>query len=122
MKTLRAILLGALVWLFIFVEISITMIGLKLTQLVVWAIHYIVLIPIGIFCVWLYYKSGDKLNGFALGLVMLITGIVLDLIVTVPLFILPQGGGYSTYFSNYYMLAGFVELILIAGIYGAMRK
>ena len=122
MKTLRAILLGALIWLLIFVEISITMIGLKLSDLTVWIIHYILLIPIAIFCARFYYKSSDKVNGFLLGLVMLIVGIILDMTTTIPLFIIPQGGGYSTYFSNVYMLIGFLELVLIVGIYDLVKK
>ena len=122
MKTLRALSMGALVWVLIFIEISITMIGLKLSETVVWVAHYFVLIPIAILCSWLYYKSKDSINGFVLGIVFLIVGIVLDMIVTVPLFIIPQGGGYGTYFSNIFMLSGFLELIVLVGIYDLLRR
>lgn len=122
MKTLRALSIGALVWVLIFIEISITMIGLKFSETTVWVAHYFVLIPIAILCSWLYYKSKDSINGFVLGIVFLIVGIVLDMIVTVPLFIIPQGGGYGTYFSNIFMLSGFLELIVLVGIYDLLRR
>lgn len=122
MKTLRAVSLGALLWILIFIEISITMIGLKLSDTTVWIIHYILLIPIAVLCAWLYYKSKDKINGFVLGIVFLIVGIILDMIVTVPLFIIPQGGNYGTYFSNGFMLAGFLELIILVELYDLMRR
>ncbi len=122
MKTLRALSIGALVWVLIFIEIFITMIGLKLSETAVWVAHYFVLIPIAILCSWLYYKSKDSVNGFVLGIVFLIVGIVLDMIVTVPLFIIPQGGNYGTYFSNMFMLSGFLELIVLVGIYDLLRR
>jgi hypothetical protein len=122
MKTLKAISLGVLLWILIFIEISITMLGLKLSDTTVWIIHYTLLIPFAILCAGIYYKSKDKINGFALGLVFLIVGIILDMIVTVPLFIIPQGGGYGTYFSNMFMLSGFLELIVLVGIYDLLRR
>lgn len=122
MKTLRAIVLGILLWIFIFVEISITMIGLKLNETTIWIIHFILLIPFAILCAWLYYKSKDRLNGFALGLIFLIIGIILDMIITVPMFIMPQGGNYATYFTNIYMIVGFIELVVVVGLYGLLKK
>ncbi len=122
MKTLRAVLSGALIWVLIFVEISITMIGFKLPELWTWIAHYILLIPIVFFCAWLYYESGDRANGLILGLLFLAVGIILDLIVTVPLFIMLQGSSYATYFSNLYMIAGFIESVVLVGIYDKMRK
>ena len=114
--------MGVLLWVFIFIEISITMIGLKLPNTTVWTIHYILLIPFSILCAKFYYKSKDNVNGFVLGIVILIVGIILDMITTVPLFIIPQGGNYGTYFSNMFMIAGFIELVVIVGIYDLMRR
>lgn len=95
------------------------MIGLKFSDVVIWIVHYILLVPIVVFCAWLYYKSGDKVNGFLLGLIMLIVGIILDVIITVPLF---NNMNYASYFSNLYMLAGFLESVVIVGIYDLVRK
>lgn len=122
MKLLRGVLLGALIWVIIFIEISITMIGLKLPNLTSWIIHYVVLIPMILLVASLYYKKRDKVNGFLLGIIFLIVGIVLDMIVTVPLFIIPQGGNYMTYYSNIYMLIGFVETVVLAGVYDTLIR
>lgn len=122
MKTLRAIGLGILFWVVIFVEISITMIGLKFPDWLTYIIHYIVMIPLSILVAWLYYKSRDKINGFLLGLLIVIVGIILDMIITVPLFIIPQEGSYATYFSSLYLIAGLIEGIIIIGIYDLARK
>lgn len=122
MRLLRAIGLGALFWLIIFVEISITMIGLKLDNLTTYIIHYIVMIPLAILIAWLYYKSKDKINGFLLGLIIVIVGIILDMIITIPLFVIPAGGNYLSYFSELYLIAGLIEGIIIVGIYDLARK
>ncbi len=118
MKWMKAIGVGILIWILIFVEISITMIGLKLPDLYVWLIHYIFLMFIVILGVNIHYKKKDSVNGFVLGFVLLIVGIVLDLSITIPFFV----KDYAGYFSNIYMLMGFVELIVIAGIYDIARK
>ena len=122
MKTLRAILLGVLLWVLIFVEISITMVGLKFPDMTVWVIHYLFLIPFGILCARLYYKSRDKINGFLLGIVLLVVGAILDLIITVPFFIIPQGGSYATFFLSSSMWISFVEVIAVVGIYDLLRR
>ncbi|MEI6058669.1 MAG: DUF5367 family protein [archaeon] len=122
MKWLRGLLIAALIWLLIFIEISVTMIGLKLTNQTSWIIHYIFLVPIVFFCTGLYYRTKDKTKGFFLGLYFLAVGIILDMIVTVPMFIIPQGGNYMTYFSNLYMLAGFVESVILVSVYDVIRR
>lgn len=122
MKTLRAIGLGALFWLLIFIEISITMIGLKFSNSLTYIIHYILMVPLALFCAWLYYKSKDKVNGFLLGLCMVLVGIILDCIITVPLFIMPAGGNYAVYFSEFYLIAGLLEGVFLVGIYDLIRK
>ena len=122
MRWLRVIGLGALFWLIIFVEISITMIGLGFSESTVYAIHYAIMIPLGILVAWLYYKSKDKVNGFLIGLAMVLVGVVLDLAITVPFFVIPAGGNYVTYFSSLYLWIGFLEGIVVIGIYDLMRK
>ena len=119
MKLLRAILIGALLWVLIFVEWSILIFAPVLKDLGNWQflIHYIVLIPIVIFGASYYYKSKDKVNGFLLGTVMLVTGLVLDAIITVPLFVGPQGVTYSEFFFSLLMLIGYAEFLLISGFY-----
>jgi hypothetical protein len=122
MKVLKLIETGALLWIVIFVEISITMIGLKFSNLVSYIIHYIVLIPIALLCATFYYKSKDKINGFLLGFFVVLIGVILDCLITVPLFVMPAGGNYMTYFSQLYLIIGLIEGIVLFGIYDLMRK
>jgi hypothetical protein len=122
MKTLKMLETGALLWVLIFVEMSITMIGLNLSTLLSYIIHYFLLIPIAFFCARFYYTSKDKMNGFLLGFFLVLIGIILDCIITVPLFIMPAGGNYMTYFSQIYLIAGLIEGIILFGIYDLIRE
>ena len=119
MKILRAVLSGGIIWALIFALWSVMIFtpGLKDLEALQYAFHYILLIPIVIVGASYYYKSGSKVNGLILGLVMLATGIVLDAIITVPLFTSPQGVGYVKYFLSPLMLVGFAEFVVIAYIY-----
>ncbi len=122
MKWVRGLLIAALIWFAIFIEISVTMVALKLSPLATYITHYILLIPIVFFCAGLYYRTKDKTRGFFVGLYFLVIGIILDMIITVPLFIMPQGGNYMSYFSEIYLLAGFVESVALVAIYDVIRR
>jgi hypothetical protein len=113
MKLWRAVPIGFVLWAIIFIELSITKMSIGLSVGVVYTLHYLLLIPFGIFCAWLYYRHKDDSNGFAVGFVILLTGIILDCLITVPFFI----KSYAVYFGNFYLWAGFVELILIFGLF-----
>jgi len=110
---------GILLWVLIFVEISVVQVGLQITGIVGSIIHYILLIPMGIFCAWVYYRRKDKTNGFLLGLVMLVTGVVLDLIITIPLFL---KGDYLAFYSDPFLWVGFLVALVIVGTYDLARK
>ncbi len=121
MRAKRAIIIGVLAWMLIFIEWSIIMFAPVLKDIGrwQWLIHYIILLVIAIYCASLYYKRKDKLNGFVLGMVFLLVGTILDLIITVPLFI---DGGYIAYYSNYLLWIGFAEFVIITWIYGRLRR
>lgn len=119
MKILRAILAGAITWVLIFIlwTIMIFVPVLKDMEILQYLIHYAVLIPIVILGASYYYKSMDKVNGFILGLTMLIVGMILDAIITVPFFTKPQGTGYAEFFINPLIWVGFVEFVVITYLY-----
>jgi len=119
MKPLRAVLLSIFLWVLIFVEISIIKVGLNLIGITQQIIHYILLIPMTLLCAWIYYKSGDMINGFVLGAFFLLVGNVLDLVITVPLFIKE---GYAGFYSDPFLWVGFLVVIAISGIYDIARK
>ncbi len=119
MKILRAILSGIIIWVLIFVEWSVIIFTPVLKDLGDWQylIHYLVVIPIIIIGASYYYKGKNKVNGFLLGLVMLVAGVILDAIITVPLFTSPKGVDHMKFFFNPLMLIGFAELIIVTGLY-----
>ena len=102
----------------IFAEISIFKISLGLQGVVQQLIHFIFLIIFTIVCAWLYYKSRDKVNGFLLGVILLLVANVLDLIITIPFFT----GDYAAFYLDPYLWAGFFIVIITAGIYDLARK
>ena len=122
MKLLRALGVAVLLWILIFIEISVTMFGLKLSNTATYVIHYILMAPMALFLAWLYYKSKDKVNGFLLGIFMVLVGIILDMIITAPLFIIPAGGSYVSYFSELYLILGLIEGVVLVGIYDLARR
>jgi len=119
MRIVRAIGIGILLWVLIFAEISIFQIGLQLTRLFAQVVHYILLIPIGILGAWMYYKSGDEVNGFLLGIFVLITGIILDALITVPVFL---EGNYADFYADPFLWVGFLVLVVVFGTYDLARQ
>ena len=114
----RSILFGGLLWILVFVWWSIMMFvpGLKDMQTLQYIIHYILLIIAASLITGSYYKSKEKINGFVLGLIFLVVGIVLDAIITVPLFTSAQGTGHMEFFFAPLMLLGYLILVITVGI------
>lgn len=123
MNLKRAIAFGALSWVLIFFEVSILMFGLQLeTGIAYYIIHYILAAVLIALTAALYFK-GKKVNkrgfgeGAIVGIIFVITGIVLDAIITVPLFIRDYG-----FFFDPMMLISYLETIIIAGVVGAVKN
>ena len=116
---LKAILLGILLWILIFVEVSIFKIGLGFIGVAGTIIHYVFLIVFTVLTASLYYKWAKKtaMNGFLLGVLFILVGTILDLAITAPLFT-----GYSAFYSQWNLWVGFAIVILTAGIYQIVRK
>jgi len=47
-----------------------------------------------------YYKNGIKLHGLLLGIIMSLTALLLDALVTVPFIEIPNGRSYYNFFSS----------------------
>ena len=127
MKLLKAIGLGIVGWVLIFFEVSILMFGFKLTSgISYYIIHYLFLAIISIILTLIYF-NGKKtrrgfLNGLLVGIIFIVIGFILDAVITIPLWIIPQGGSYQSFFLNYYMLIGYLIIIILAGIVGAVKS
>jgi hypothetical protein len=115
----RAIGYGALLWILIFIWWSVMVMAPSLEGMdsLQWIIHIILLIPAAIFCAHRYYRKKDNTNGFLLGLVFLLTGIILDLLITAPFFT-----GYTGHFSSLFLWIGFAVMVCTVGIYKLVKK
>ena len=99
--TLKAILVGAIIWAFgasiysasyfiPFLE------DLELQANIVLAIG---LIPIAWFGASIYFKKGQRSPGIKVGVIMVLTAAALDAIITLPFLIIPYGGTYLDFFT-----------------------
>jgi hypothetical protein len=124
MKIRRALWVGILLWILIFVEWSILIFlpVIKDSLTSQWAIHYVMIVVWALLGAHLYYKSKDKTSGFAVGAIFLLVGVILDMIITMPLFIIPQGRTYLDFFLDWQMWIGYIELIAVVGFYKIFKK
>jgi hypothetical protein len=73
------------------------------------------IIPAAYFGAYLYYRRGNITHGFVLGSVLFLSAIVLDAIITVPVFIIPHGGNHLTFFGDPgFWLIGFEYVAVVA--------
>ncbi len=119
MNIKRAILTAILLWVLIFFEVSILMFGLKLQGTIYYAIHFVLLVLLVSISALIYFRKvkGNLTEGLVLGVIYVIVGVILDAIVTVPLFI----KDYS-FFIQWDLLLGLLEIIIISTIIGLTRK
>jgi hypothetical protein len=128
MKLLKAIGLGIILWVLIFFEVSILMFGFKLTNgMSYYVIHYLFLAIISIILSLIYFSGKKKtrggfFRGILVGVLFIVIGIILDLVITLPLFVIPQGGSYQAFLLDYYMLIGYLIVIILSGIVGAVKR
>lgn len=117
----RGILTGILFWVLIFFEVSILMFGFSLQAgTLYYIIHFIVLILLVLISALIYFqkaKPGWK-QGLFLGIIYIIVGIILDSIITIPLFMKLD---YS-FLIRSDILIGYIETIVLCVIFGAIRK
>lgn len=74
----------------------------------------VAIIPAAYLGAHIYYRKGYKTNGFVLGSAMFLSAIVLDSIITVPVFIIPNGGNHLSFFTDPgFWLIGFEYIIVI---------
>jgi hypothetical protein len=60
----------------------------------------IVLIPAAYLGAHIYYQKNHSTHGFVLGIAMFFSAIILDATITVPLFIIPNGGSHLSFFGD----------------------
>lgn len=122
MNLKRALWTGALLWIFIFFEVSILIFGFGLsTEITSYLVQYVLLIVLVVLTSIIYF-NGKKirkgwLEGLYLGIAFLIIGIILDMIIIIPLFVNDFGA-----FSVPFRLIEYLIVLLVALIVGAIKK
>ncbi len=120
-KIIPAVLYGILLWLLIFVEVSIVMFmpALKDQQLTQSIIHLIILPILVLIVSYLYFKNKEAslINGLVLGVIFLVVGTILDLAITIPLFV----KNYN-FFMQWSLWVGFLEVIIFSSLMGWIKK
>lgn len=119
MKTKRAILLGIAIWLIaiLFYSISYATPILEDPDTQANVVLLVVVMPLVWFACSLYYKIDNKTHGFLVGQTMLLTAVALDALITVPFFIIPNGGNHYSFFTSigFWIIA--FEFLVVASLY-----
>lgn len=120
MKTIRAIIIGIGIWITAIIAFIVSFSlpftdNLELQSNIVLSIAIIPLVILG---TKLYYKKYANANPFLVGLILFATVALLDALVTVPFFMMPNGLGYTDFFlsfSFWLIAAEFYTIAIITG-------
>lgn len=122
MKIKRAILTGVIIWI---IAISFYTLSSIYASEYVENLSNIVLFIVVMPLVWLgssyYYKKDKKTHGYVVGQTMLLTAVALDVLITVPFFILPNGGSYNSFFTSLEFWIIAFEFLSVAVLYWYIR-
>ncbi|MFH1404542.1 MAG: hypothetical protein ABIH21_00395 [Patescibacteria group bacterium] len=125
----KGILFGILWWILIFVEVSIIGFIPALAERTDtsfifnsagWIIHFIAVIVIGLVIAYFAFRSnkGGYINGIKLGVIMLIIATILDIIITVPLFVKDYGMFFADWKLWLGILLGILAIAVGAQLFG----
>jgi len=119
MKTKLTILLGIAIWIIavLFYSISYYVPLLENADTQANVVLFIIVIPLVWVGCFYYYKKDNKTHGYRVGQTMLLTSIALDVLITVPLFVIPNGGNHYNFFTSlgFWIIA--FEFLLVAVLY-----
>lgn len=118
-KNLFSIVCGMLIWILVvsFYLLSFYLPVLENSELQSNIVLAVAIIPCGSLGTYLFYKKSYRKPSI-LALIFIAVSIVLDRLVSVPLFIIPDGGSFSTFFGEpmFYILV--VEFYFIVQYFG----
>lgn len=120
----RAIISAVIVWtlVMVFYIASFSMHILDNAELQANLMISLALIPCAKAGASFYYRTGARTSGLLLGAMMVLIAIILDSLITVPVFFIPEGGSHLTFFSDpgFWVIA--FEYFLIVVIYSILKK
>ena len=82
----------------------------------------IAIIPAAILGAYFYYRKGFNTNGLIVGVSMFFITMILDALITVPIFVIPAGGDYISFFTDpgFWMIG--LEYVLAVFVYWWLFK
>ena len=123
MKTTRAILLGIAIWIIaiLFYSISYAIPILENPDTQANVVLFVVVMPLVWYACLIYYKKDNKTHGLKVGQALLLTAVALDALITVPFFVMPNGGNHYSFFTSigFWIIA--FEFLLVASLYWYAR-
>lgn len=123
MNTIKTILVGAAIWLggVCIYTISYVIPILKDVELQANISLAIGLIPIAWFAARFYFKKESLSHSVKAAFSMLLTAILLDVLITVPLLIIPYGGSYQSFFTGFSFWLIAAEYLSVILFYARMK-
>lgn len=111
---------GTLLWILIFVEVSIIMFIPGLPELAQNLLHLVILPFLAWFCLSRYFRTikVSVITGFLAAVYFLVIGNILDLIITIPLFV----KDYGLFYSSWWLWVGYLELIVVGTVWGYLKS
>ena len=110
----RALVTGVMLWMIIFVTVSVLMFLPFLLDktLIQFAIFWVLLIPAVLLLNKWYFRADPPSlkKGLMLGVILLAVLIALDAVITVPLFV----KSYSVFFGDWMMCVEYAEILLLS--------
>jgi len=119
MKIIRAIVSGIIIWVLIFAVFTVMSFipVIKDSELQQNMLLWIILIPITLLGVKFYYKKGFKTNGLLIGVIIVVTSLILDALITLPYVIIPNNGNYYDFYTSPFLLITVIEIIIVTFFY-----
>lgn len=123
MKTKRAILLGIAIWIIaiLFYSLSHYVPILENADTQANIVLFVIVMPLVWLGCYFYYKKGYQTHGYKVGQTMLLTAVALDALITVPFFIIPNGGNHYSFFTSlgFWIIA--LEFLAVSVLYWYAR-
>lgn len=123
MKTIRAILIGIVIWFLAVGAFTLSFFIPWLDDVELQANLFVglALIPLTWYGAQYYYLVEQKTPGLKVGLVMLLIGVILDATVTVPFLVIPAGGSYYQFFTDLSFWIIAAEYLLVVSLYHVIK-
>ncbi|WP_298758310.1 DUF5367 family protein [uncultured Psychroserpens sp.] len=119
MKTIKAIIIGIGIWILAvsFYTLSFQFQIFEDANQQANMVLFSIVIPLVWLGSFLYYKKGSKIHGYFVGQIFLLVAAFLDALITVPFFVIPNGGSHYSFFTDFGFWTIALEILVITILY-----